>query len=151
MKRAQAFLFCIGLIFLLTGCTEIMKKDKTTGASSSLEPQSTAKFSDIPVPAGFKLLAQDSYSFESGGVRVAVLRYKGKGNPEQIESFYKDQMPMYNWNFLNVVEYGERLMNFDREAETCIISLKSRGNAIALTISLGPKSQTRKKSDKPVK
>jgi len=110
-----------------------------------------AKFADVPVPAGFKILPEESYSFESSGVRVGVLKYRGKANVEQVENFYKEQMPMYNWNFLNVVEYGERLLNFDRESETCIISLLSKGSQVNITITLGPKSQMRKKSDKPLK
>jgi hypothetical protein len=147
MKR-YAFLF-LAVIFLLTGCTAFSKKDKSS--TGVLEPQALAKFADVPVPAGFKILPEESYSFESSGVRVGVLKYRGKANVEQVENFYKEQMPMYNWNFLNVVEYGERLLNFDRESETCIISLLSKGSQVNITITLGPKSQMRKKSDKPLK
>jgi hypothetical protein len=60
-------------------------------------------------------------------------------------------MPMYNWNLLNVVEYGERLMNFDRDMETCVISLAPKGNSVTITISVGPKPQIPKKSKQPIK
>ena len=140
------FAFCLLNFY---GCATASKKDKVI--SGPLEPQVLSRFSDIPVPVGFKLLAQDSYTFESGGIRAGVLKYRGKANVEQVLNFYKDQMLMYNWNLLNVIEYGERLMNFERESETCIISLLPKGNAITLTISLGPKSQIPKKSNKPVK
>jgi len=89
-----------------------------------LEPQSILKFSDVPVPVGLKSLPQQSYSFESSGVRVGVLKYRGKNNPDQIVNFYKEQMPMYNWNLVNIVEYGQRMLNFERENETCIITLQ---------------------------
>jgi len=151
MKRRGAFLFIIIGIFLLAGCETLLKKNKTSTSPAALEPQAIVKFSDIPVPAGFKFLALDSYSFESGGVRVAVLKYQGKANIEQVMNFYKDQMPMYNWNLLNIIEYGQRLMNFDRESETCIIALEPKGSAVIVTVSLGPKSQMRKKADKLVK
>lgn len=151
MKRSQVFLSIIISIFLLAGCETFLKKDKARGVSVALEPQSIVKFSDIPVPTGFRFLSEESYSFESGGVRVGVLKYQGKANIEQVMSFYKDQMPMYNWNLLNIIEYGQRLMNFDRESETCIIDLEPKGKTVVVTISLGPKSQVHKKLDKPVK
>jgi len=127
-------------IITLLGCAGLTSKDKPVSNPDLLEPQAVLKFSDVPVPNGFRQL-QDSYSFESSGVRVGVLKYYGKANPDQVVNFYKEQMMMYNWNLLNVVEYGQRLMNFDRENETCVITLMPKGNDITLVITLGPKSQ----------
>lgn len=149
--RYRAILFLIVSFFVLTGCTTTSIKDKPLGGPALLEPQAMLKFSDVPVPAGFKLLPKDSYSFESTGVRVGLLKYQGKANTDQVTNFYKEQMLMYNWHLLNIVEYGERLLNFEREAETCIISLLPKGNTTTITISLGPKSQIPRKSERPVK
>jgi hypothetical protein len=50
------------------------------------------------------------------------------------------------------VEYGERLLNFERENETCIVNLMPKGGKVTVTISLGPKSQSlSRKAEKPVK
>ena len=85
-------------------------------------------------------------------MRVGVLKYQGKADADRIISFYKEQMAMYNWRLVNIVEYGQRLINFERENETCIITIEPKGNTIFLTISLGPKSQTpAKKAKLPVK
>lgn len=150
--RGKLLLALIVGVFILAGCETFNKKDRSMGGEvPSLQPQSAVKFADIPVPVAFKFLSEESYSFESGGVRVAVLKYQGKANVEQVINFYKDQMPMYNWNLLNIVEYGQRLMNFDRETETCIVDLEPRGKSVTITISLGPKSQMRKKAEKAVK
>lgn len=141
--------FCV---LVLSGCVSTVKKDNFPNSTSNLlEPSATLKFSDLPVPAGFKLLPQNSYSFESTGVRVGVLKYQGRANIEQVISFYKEQMPMYNWDLINMVEYGERLLNFERENETCIISLSPKGNNITITLSLGPKSQIIKKTKTSLK
>ncbi|MHB8155749.1 MAG: hypothetical protein ACYDFR_06900, partial [Candidatus Omnitrophota bacterium] len=120
-----------------------------------IEPQAIIKFTDVPIPTGLKPLPQASYSFESSGVRVGVLKYRGKANIDQVINFYKEQMPMYNWNLVNIIEYNQRLMNFERENETCIITIQPAGfwNEDALvTISLGPKSQNlTKKAKTPIK
>ncbi len=136
-------------VIALSGCTGMSKKDTMLPKNSGmLEPAAMTRFMDIPVPANFKLMAQESYSFENSGVRAAVLRYQGKANPDQVISFYKEQMPMYNWNLLNIIEYGDRLMNFEKETETCIINLLPKGSYVTIAISLGPKSQSPRKLEK---
>ncbi len=148
MRRVILVMLVIGLC----GCAGVSKKEVSTREESLLEPQATLKFSDIPTPAGFKFLSEESYTFESSGVRVGVLKYKGKADIEQVVVFYKDQMPLYNWNLLNAIEYGPRLLNFEREQETCIVNLSAKGKNIAITISLGPKSVIKpKKAENPVK
>lgn len=142
-------LFCCALIF--GGCAGVSHKEKNIIGLSLLEPQTILKFSDIPVPMGFKLLPQESYSFEASGVRVGVLRYQGKANTDHIVNFYKEQMSMYGWNLVNIVEYDQRLMNFERETESCIVNISPKGNSNTVTISLGPKSQVYRKSEKPIK
>jgi len=141
----------ISMIFLLAGCTIYSRDPGISNTPSQLEPQAMLKFSDVPAPAGFKLLTQESYSFEAGGVRVGLLKYQGKADVDQVINFYKEQMAMYNWELLNVVEFGQRLMNFDRESESCIISLYPKGKNITITISVGPKTQRAAHKNRPVK
>jgi hypothetical protein len=159
MKKFKAIftlsVLCCLIIALLLGCSRLAKKDSQAASQvNMLEPQPLMKFADIPVPVGFKLLTQDSYIFESAGVRVGLLRYHGKADPDRVLDFYKEQMLLYNWNLLNVIEYGQHLMNFDRENETCIVNLLPKGNTTTIVISLGPKSQgsaKRNKDKTPVK
>ena len=140
-------LSCFLLTIALWGCS--------TTSNNRIEPQAILKFADLPIPTGLKSLPQTSYSFENAGVRVAVLKYQGKVNIDQLINFYKEQMPMYNWNLINIIEYGQRLLNFERENETCIITIQVAGfwNEDALvTISVGPKSQNlTKKYNSPLK
>lgn len=151
MKRAAIFILLI-TAFILSGCVGVAKKDKISDTAGLIEPQASTKFSDIPVPMGFKFLPQKSYSFNNSGVRVALLKYEGKADAEQVVNFYREQMSMYNWQLLNIVEFGERMLNFDREQETCIITLVSRGSRDTLiTIAIGPKAQSAKKEARVVK
>lgn len=149
-------IFILAVIFLLAGCALLPQRPQKAQGNAYLEPQAVLKFGDVPVPAGFKFLAADSYAFESSGVRTGVLRYQGVANPEEVINFYREQMPMYNWRLLNVIEYGERLINFDRENETCIVSLSAKKNLLRnsisrITISVGPKPRMPKNQDKPIK
>jgi len=150
MKARLIVCILMAMAFVITGCMSTTPgKNSEKITSQVLEPQLKQKFGDIPIPAGFKLLVKESYSFESSGIRVGVLKYKGKADIEQVVSFYKDQMPLNKWNLINIVEYGQRLLNFDKDTESCIITLLPKGNSIILSITVGPKSQNQKKTDKP--
>jgi len=147
MKRGLILLLVLA-IFTATGCA-ITKKNKDVAANPAiLEPQATLRFNDVPVPAGFRLIPKESYSFENAGVRVGLLKYQGKADPDAVTNFYKEQMALYNWNLLNIIEYGQRLLNFERDTETCVITLAPKGRSITIVISMGPKSQFPKKMDK---
>ncbi|MFA6384356.1 MAG: hypothetical protein WCY10_03175 [Candidatus Omnitrophota bacterium] len=127
------------LVFMFTmeGCASM-----TAGnADRMLEPAATLRYPDIPVPAGFNLLSQQSYSFENAGIRVALMKYKGRGTLDQVLNFYKAQMPISNWNLLNISEFGNRMLNFERDTETCIITMQPQfGGSTLIALSLGPKS-----------
>lgn len=148
---SKRFIFIILLSFMASGCTGFIwaKKDQSVSGPPRLEPQMNMKFGDIPLPAGFKLLSRDSYSFQTEQVRVAVLKYSGRPNADTVLNFYKEQMSIYGWELLNTVEYGRRMLNFDRENETCIITIEPKKFSTEVIISLGPKQKI--KEEKPLK
>jgi len=150
MKKAiLIFAFCI-LNFL--GCASAPKTgEATVTGPKALEAQAAIKFGDIPLPAGFKFLYKDSYSFQSGNMRVAVLRYSGRPNVEQTFKFFQEQMPIYNWRLINTVEYGRRMLNFEREQETCIITIEPKRFSTEIAISIGPKQTLPQRTEKPIK
>jgi hypothetical protein len=147
----KAFISMIFGCYLIgcLGCAAVSGRRDAINPSL-LEPQALSKFNDVPVPVGFKLMSQDSYCFEASGVRMGLLKYHGKANADLIVNFYREQMAMYSWNLLNVIEYGQRLMNFDRETETCTVSISPKGSAVDITIAVGPKAQPVVRKSKPV-
>jgi len=148
MKRTLVFLSLVMIsVILFSGCSGVQKREST----GFLEPQTLFKFSDIPTPTGFKLIEEDSYIFETSGLRVFFLKYTGKAEIDKVVSFYRDQMSMYDWHLLNVVEYGDRMLNFDRPKETCIVRIMPEGRNVIVTIAVGPKTASpisKKKSAK---
>lgn len=153
MRSIKKWLFlptiCYLLTILLCGCAALPGKDSS---APDLKPKTILKFSDLPVPAAFKMLPQGSYCFESAGIRAGLLRYKGKATLDQLINFYREQMPMHNWSLINTTQYGDCIMNFERDQESCIITISSRGSSSVISMAIGPKSQTLpKKLKQPVK
>jgi len=125
------------LIFSLSGCVPAKKQPP---GSAYLEPSGVMRFNDVPYPTGFKLIPKESFILESGGLRAGVITYRGKADLQSVVLFYKSQMPIYNWALLNVLEYGHSMLNFEREKESCVVTVKPRLGGAEVTISLAPKS-----------
>ena len=126
------------IVLGLSGCA--VTKQRETITIQGLEPQATLRFSDVPTPAGFQILPQESFILESEGARAGMLKYTGEAEVEDVISFYKDRMLAYNWDLLNVLEYGDRMLNFERENESCVITLKQKGASVEILVSLSPES-----------
>ena len=83
MRNRLIIIIICGVLISLNSCTFFSKREEATVGPQVIEPQLTGKFSDLPVPSGFKFLYKHSYSFQSGNVRMAVFRYSGRKNAEQ--------------------------------------------------------------------
>ena len=137
------------LIFSVAGCAAIKGGDLSEleeeegYAPTALAVTAKLRFSDVPVPAGFKLIQNKSFVFQTEGTRVALLKYSGRAKLQDLVDFYKEQMLLCNWELLNVVEYDRSVLNFERGGQTCIITIGSRGMKKIITISVAPKAKGR--------
>lgn len=136
----------------LTGCASFPIQ-KAPSQEKALKPAPLLKFPDVPVPQGFKLIANESFVFQTQEGRVGLLRYAGSPLADQVVEFYRTEMPQYGWFLLNIVEYGRRVLNFEKENESCIVMIEPMATKTIFTISLGLKSKPfpSKKSEFPQK
>ena len=138
------FLSVIVVLLMFSGCATTKSTTVTETeeggvyTSSALPVSGKLRFSDLPVPAGFKLLEDSSFVFETEDTRVALLKYSGRANQQDLLDFYKEQMLLYNWELLNIVEYEKSILNFQRSRQSCIITLESKGRHKVITVSLAP-------------
>lgn len=158
MKNKISFILCLWFLvtgfwlLALSGCVSTPSRRSDPTQVPSLEPAAMLKMQDVPVPAGFVFVPEESYAFQSTNFRAGLLRYKGKGGGDQVIVFFKEQMPMYGWNLVNIVEYERRLLSFEKDQETCIITVEGKDNRSVITVSIAPKSQASpRKTDKPIK
>ena len=152
-KRKEIFvvLALISIISILAGCaTWPQARRRAPGeeeeeaipeAKRPLEIAPTFRFDDIPVPAGFRIEQFESFVFRTDYSRVGLLKYKGKADPDRVVAFYKDQMSMYGWSLLSIIEYGKRLLTFEKEDQSCIITIDATRTKTILTIATSPKSK----------
>jgi len=133
----------LGLIILfavINGCASFPVQ-KTGGSASTLQAAGVLKFEDVPVPQGFSLLANESFIFQSDTMHVGLLKYGGRPTADQVVNFYKEQMAQFGWSMLNIVEYSRRILNFEREDQTCVITVEPATTRTVIIISVAPKSK----------
>ena len=141
-KAGKTFLslFLFGLVLVAAGCA-------TTSSNTASEPirnltVSTAlRFDDVPVPQGFSQLPKESFIFQTESVRAGVVRYAGNASPEAVMQFYKQQMPAFNWSPVNIIEFGQKQLSFEKPGQTCVVVVEGTRSKSTITISIGPKSE----------
>lgn len=147
-----AIYFLLSTAFLTSCSTTASSRNSDLTQVAPLEPAALLKFQDIPIPSGFSFSADESYAFQSVNFRAGLLTYKGRATGDRVVTFFKEQMPLYNWHLVNIVEHSMRMLNFEKGQETCVITVEEKGNKSVITLSIAPKSQaTMRKTDKPLK
>ena len=109
-------------------------------APKALDVAMKLRFEDVPVPSGFRIIVPESFTFQNEVLRVGILKYSGPAGTDQVIGFYKDQMPLYDWQLLNVLEHKNSIMNFDRQDQSCIIVIEPKGQKTYITITVAPKA-----------
>jgi hypothetical protein len=141
-------------LILLAGCATFPQGESSSDAEKNKVTLSVApilKFDDIPVPAGFKILEKESFAFQNDKSRVALLKYYGGQNAEQVLAFYKEQMASFNWNLVNIIEYDRKVLNYENSEESCLVTVQPQGGKSTVIISLSPRSRPIKAEKSNVK
>ena len=125
MKSLKIILM-VFLVMLLAGCATWPRREaRLEGKETVLSIAPILRFEDIPVPMGFKIVRDRSFTFQNDFTRVGLLRYTGRIHIDKVVAFYREQMPLYNWDLVNLVEYGKKILNFEKGNQSCIITIEA--------------------------
>lgn len=113
-----------GACVLLSGCQSPSPGDVETAGDNELVASSTPYFSDVPVPAGFHLIDEETSDYMTSGLRYARHVYEGRSDPVAVRAFFHRQMPMNRWNWVDTQnESGVQLLRFQKGQERCDITV----------------------------
>ncbi|MBU4457589.1 MAG: hypothetical protein KJ902_02475 [Candidatus Omnitrophica bacterium] len=146
-NKRLSLVVCLLLVAFLCSCTGMGGSSSYSGSSSEprmLDVSTMLRFKDVPAPHGFNVLEQESFAFQNDVTRVALLKYIGSRPIDEVVLFFKEQMPMYNWSPINIIEYERRILNYEKEGESCIVTIEARGRKSIVTIAISPKSRPMK-------
>ncbi len=91
--------------------------------------------SDIPVPAGFRLMDEASEDRSTGTYRLYLRHlYEGRAGVHAIRRFYRAQMPLAQWTLVSDGNVkGNIVMRYEKAAESCTIHITGRDSVMAAT------------------
>ena len=133
-------------LITISGCATPAQRGSAAGSEieKNLAVASTLRFDDVPVPVGFASIPTESFIYQTENIRAGLLRYEGKSSAEAVMQFYKEQMPVYNWQSINIIEFEKKQLSFEKTGQSCIVIIEGLKGKTIITISIGPKSEKAK-------
>ncbi|MCM8782460.1 MAG: hypothetical protein NC828_05355 [Candidatus Omnitrophica bacterium] len=149
-KKKAISLVILGIMgsCIISGCTSmpIARRSSESGEGARTErPLRVAaalRFEDLPVPENFSPLRDQSFVFQDDRARVGLMRYTGRANANQVVTFFKTQMGLYNWDLINIVEHGSITMNFLKSNESCVVTVEPLTTKTVLSVLISPRTGT---------
>ncbi len=83
------------------------------------------RFEDVPVPPGFSLDQNSSFTFVQGSLRQADLRYAGSEPVARVVRFYQETMPNSGWTFLRLTGVQMKTITYLKNDEVCEVIVES--------------------------
>ena len=96
------------------------------------------QFADVPVPATFIFLSEESFRFEKEGLRVGLLRYRGGDAMDTVASFYREQMPRWGWSAVEELMHDRHILSFEKPGAACTITIENQGVDTRLSVVIAP-------------
>jgi len=149
MLHRLLILLCL---FSFSACGLMHKPEaaKAQQTNTAKQPQSSSKnaapvivmvpeFDDIPVPTKLSRDADRSFVYEAPGVTMGVITYTGYIKGDSLAKFFRNEMPKYEWQFLNAFSEGDKyLISFIKSDKSCMISVEESTLSTRVTIKVGP-------------
>lgn len=96
------------------------------GTSRASSPEwAQERFEDVPVPPGFSLDQDSSFTFVQGPLRQADLRYAGSESVARVIRFYQETMPNSGWSFLRLTGVQMKTITYLKNDEVCEVIVES--------------------------
>ncbi|MBF0281236.1 MAG: hypothetical protein HQM07_01515 [Zetaproteobacteria bacterium] len=118
-------------------------QSSSTNVSSAINATSPVaflpEFDDIPVPAELRRDEDMSFVYETTGVSLGVVTYTGFYKPKGIAAFYRNEMPLNAWKFINAfTDSGRYYLSYVKDTRSCIITVEETTMSTKLVIKIGP-------------
>jgi hypothetical protein len=97
--------------------------------AGQIAPHDRPYVTDVPLPAGFKIIENESEDRMTGKRRVYVRHmYAGREDPYLVRDFYIEHMPKSGWKVVHAdSSAGRHQMRFQKRRESCTITISRPG------------------------
>ena len=146
---------CAGLLVwaaLVSGCDSFGGTQIGGGTAAGSRAVRNPILTDIPMPAGFKLVDDRSMKRASGKHRWANLQFAGPESRDAVYSFYLEYMPSAGFSLRQeTFVAGEYRLRFESSAEECVVRVRRERANTVVVLDIGPRPEgSAEREAKPV-
>ncbi len=125
----RAFLAGLILTFVLTGCSGLGSKNKSSSSEStrgnSIEKKTTVyyDFGDVLLPNQLSIDNKNSFVLSASGMTAGVLSLRGRVEINSLITFFENKMPIDGWTLVNKFRGLRNMLLFNKQNRNCVITL----------------------------
>lgn len=137
-KLAVAFLLCFASV--LFACATTQKEGKAP--SQELKPlAATYDFDDVRIPSEMKMDKKNSFIYSTSRVKVGLLAFTGRVEPDSLAAFFQNNMPRDGWRPISTLKFRQAMLVFLKEDRACVITIRENMINTSLDVWVGPIEQ----------
>jgi hypothetical protein len=141
MTRKLSFVFLLFFLFSVLAACATTKKEGTPSSTEESARASYYDFDDIRIPSEMKVNKKDSFVYTSGRLKVGILSFSGRVEPDSLGAFFQNNMPTDGWRLISSVKFRGTMLVFLKEDRVCVITIKESIFTTALDVRVGPIAQ----------
>lgn len=107
------------LLAMMAGCETLKYKLGLSETPPSPPAPRYYDFHDVLVPGELKLDRDESMIYEFQGMKVGMLKLKGRVEVQSLVDFFRKYMPKDGWTLVSSAKFSKYLLNFVKGNRTC--------------------------------
>lgn len=127
MKRIGSLVALVVLFFLaqwtLIGCASISPKEGGTASSETALRGSFSGFEDVLIPSDISVDRKKSQVYSAGKVKVGLLTFKGRVEPDSLADFFQNNLPRNGWKLMTSLKDRDHTLIFLKDDRVCLITI----------------------------
>jgi hypothetical protein len=141
MPRRLSFVFLVFFLFSILAACATTKKEGTPSSTEESARASYYDFDDIRIPSEMKVDKKDSFVYTSGRLKVGLLTFSGRVEPDSLAGFFQNNMPRDGWRLVSTLKFRRTMLIFLKEERVCVMTIKESIFSTTLDVWVGPIEQ----------
>jgi hypothetical protein len=107
----------------LIGCASTPPKEGGAASSETALRASFSGFEDVLIPSDISVDRKKSQVYSAGKVKVGLLTFKGRVEPDSLADFFQNNLPRNGWKLMTSLKDREHTLIFLKDDRVCLISI----------------------------
>lgn len=107
----------------LVGCASTRPMEGGTASSETALRASFSGFEDVLIPSDISVDRKKSQVYSAGKVKVGLLTFKGRVEPDSLADFFQNNLPRNGWKLMTSLKDRDHTLIFLKDDRVCLITI----------------------------